>query len=134
MAADARILLVLPVHHRHRVPADQALDPPLQIRIARVRHFLVLGNGVQVRSDQLARGVDAGLARPAAKRGQELGTMLSALGDHDLVKGLDPLGHFLRKACLDWHCLFCAHRSGSLTCRNWVLLWNAREGMGHCPV
>ena len=28
------ILLVLPVHHRHRVPADQRLDPPLQLAIA----------------------------------------------------------------------------------------------------
>ena len=51
-----------------------------------------------------------------AQRRQQLGALLGAFRDHDLVEGLNPLGHLLGKACLGWHCLFCAHRSGSLTC------------------
>ena len=133
VAADAGILLVLPMHHRHRVPADQALDAPLQVPIAGIGHFLVLGNGVQIGRHQLARSVDARLARATAKRRQQLGAMLGAFRNHDLVKGLDPLGHLLGKACLGWHCLFCAHRLGSLTC-GIGSCHATREGMGHCSV
>ncbi len=114
VAADAGIFLVLPMHHGHGVPADQAFDAPFQIGIAGIGHFLVLRNGIQVWRDQLARRVDAGLARAAAQCRHQFGAMLGPLRDHDLVKGLDPLGHLFGKACLGWHCLFCAHRSDPL--------------------
>ena len=41
VAADALFGLVRADHHRQRIPADQALDPPLDVRVAGHRHLLV---------------------------------------------------------------------------------------------
>ena len=95
--ADAVVLLVLPVHHRHRVPADQRLDPPLQLSIARIRHFLMLRNRVHIRRGQLARLRDPCLARPLLQRRQQLRALLRTLAHHHIVKCFDPLPHLLRK-------------------------------------
>ena len=48
VAADARAFLVRPHHHRHRVPADDALDLPLQFAVAGVRGLLIGRDGVDV--------------------------------------------------------------------------------------
>ena len=82
-------------------------------RIAGIGHFLMLGNGIQVGSGQLARRVDAGLARALAQCRQQLGAMLGPLRDNDVVKGLDPLRYLFGKACLGWHCLFLCSSIGS---------------------
>ena len=39
VAADSWVLLVLAMHHGHRVPANQALDAPLQLRDRRDREL-----------------------------------------------------------------------------------------------
>ena len=59
--ADARALLVRPHDHRHRVPADDALDAPLDLAIAGIGRLLVDGDRVDV-----GRG---GHARRTARRG-----------------------------------------------------------------
>ena len=99
MAADAGVVLVLPMHHRHGVPADQALDTPLEVAVAGIGHLVVLGNGVQVGRDQLARDRNAGLARSGAQGRQQLGAMLPVTRHH-LVKGLDPLRYLGSKVNL----------------------------------
>src|SRR5258708_38446671 len=48
MAADAGIFLVLAMHHRHGVPAHQALDSPLQSAVTGIRLFFIRGDGVDV--------------------------------------------------------------------------------------
>src|SRR5215469_2956031 len=39
--ADARILLILTMHHRHRVPANQRLDSALERTVARVGNLVM---------------------------------------------------------------------------------------------
>ena len=69
VATDARIVLVLFVHHGHGIPADQRFNAALQLTIAGVRHLVVLGDGVQVGRGDVACGGHAGFARPGAQRG-----------------------------------------------------------------
>ena len=40
VAADSGIFLVLPMHHRHGIPANQALDAALHRAVAGVRQLL----------------------------------------------------------------------------------------------
>ena len=53
VSADARVILVLPHHHRHGVPADEALDAALHGAIAGVRHFVFHPYGIDVRCIQV---------------------------------------------------------------------------------
>src|SRR6185437_8748143 len=71
MPADARIVLVLLVHHRHRVPANQRLDAALQRAVAWIRSLIVLGDGVLERSDHVTRRWYTGLARTSAQCRQQ---------------------------------------------------------------
>jgi len=63
VATDPGILLILAMHHGHRVPADQGFQPQFELTIPWIGHFLMLGNGIQVGGGQRPRGGDAGLAR-----------------------------------------------------------------------
>ena len=60
---DAGVLLILAVHHRHRVPADQALNLPLHRSVAGIGQLIMLRNRIVVRRGQLAGRRHAGLAR-----------------------------------------------------------------------
>src|SRR4030095_14937789 len=44
--AQAIEVLVRPMDHRHRVPADDALDPPLQIAVARISRLSTGGGRI----------------------------------------------------------------------------------------
>src|SRR6185312_5203866 len=44
VSADAGILLVLPVDHRHSIPTDQALDAALHRPISRIGMFFFYGD------------------------------------------------------------------------------------------
>ena len=55
-------LLVLAMHHGHRVPANQALDAALELTVAGIRNFLVNRNCVHVRRVELNRNFDTRLA------------------------------------------------------------------------
>ena len=48
VAADALVFAIGPHHHRHRIPTDDALDPPLELAVARERRLLVCRNRVDV--------------------------------------------------------------------------------------
>ncbi len=95
MAADAGILLILAVDHGHGVPADEGFDAALEIAVAGIGHFVVLGNGVAVGRGEFVFGLDAGFAGTLAERLHQVGTLLRAFGDDHLVEGFDPLGDFL---------------------------------------
>src|SRR5580704_12966042 len=109
MAADSRILLVLAVYHRHRIPPNQALHTPLQIAVAGIGHLFVFGNGVEVGSGQLAGGRDSGFPRALTQRLEELRAALRALGNDNVIKGFDPLMDLVDKAGLYGDFCFCAH-------------------------
>ena len=101
MAADARALLVRPHHHGHGVPADDALDAPLDLAVAGIGGLLVGGNRVDV-----GRGGGAGTATPrwnarCLSRSAETRPALPPAGD-DVVEGVEPFGGFLRVVIRDW--------------------------------
>ena len=100
VTTDARIVLVLLVHHRHRIPANQRLDAALQFAVAGVRHLIVLGNSVQEGSDDVAGRGYTCFARAGTQRRQQHSALFPILCD-DLVKGLDPLGDLRGHILLD---------------------------------
>ena len=58
--ADAVIVLVRFDNHRHRVPANDRLDPPFDIKIAGIGWLLLDGNGVDVRRLRSYRQTNTG--------------------------------------------------------------------------
>jgi len=58
IAANAGVVLVGAHHHGHRVPADEALDPPLNGPVAGIRDFFVHRNRVDIRSFQTIGSLD----------------------------------------------------------------------------
>src|SRR5271166_3777664 len=59
VSADPGIFLVLPVHHGHRVPADQALDAAFQVAVARIGNLFRRRNGIEVGRIELNRNINA---------------------------------------------------------------------------
>ncbi len=88
VAADAGILLVLPMHHGHRVPADQALDAPLQLTIAGIGNFFLDRNGVDVGRVQLHRNFDTRLACSLDQSLKQFAAAVSPFVIHHLLEGL----------------------------------------------
>ena len=91
MAADAGIFLVLPMHHGHGVPADQALDAALHRAVAGVGHLFADRNRVDVGGIELDRDVHAGFTGAAGKGVQQAGTLARAFLVNDFVKSFNPL-------------------------------------------
>ena len=89
--ADAGIFLVLPMDHRHGVPADQALDAALHRPITGVRMLFLHRNGVDVRGIQMDWDVHAGLLGAAGKGVQQTGTLARTFLVNDFVKSFNPL-------------------------------------------
>ena len=94
VAADAGILLVLAMHHGHRVPADQALDAALQKAIAGIGNFFFDRNGVDVRRVQLHRNLDARLTGAIHQRSEQIAAAIGAFLVDDLIEGFEPFGNF----------------------------------------
>ena len=67
MSADALVLLVGLDHHRHRVPADEAPDPPFDFEIPGVGRFLGGRDGVDVGSIEWRGDLGAAGAEPIAE-------------------------------------------------------------------
>ena len=94
--ADAVALLVRPHDHRHRVPADDALDAALDLAVAGIVGLLVDGNRVDV-----GRGGRAGVTHAALEGSllepieQKLRPPRPAAGDH-VIQRVEPFGGFLR--------------------------------------
>src|SRR5258708_251400 len=135
MAADARIFLVLAMHHRHGIPAHQALDSPLESAVTGVRLFFIRRDGVDVGRVELNGKVHARLLGATRQGFKQLASAAGALLFYDLVKGLNPLGKLLvvRFQLRDW---FCIHSSNSMprTWRSALLLPEFRRGRAACPL
>jgi hypothetical protein len=96
VAADAVVVIVGPHHHGQGVPADQALQPPLQGAITRIGDLLLNRNGVHVgRVDVVGRRRpgDPGPVRKLVQ--QKSGPGRTGLADH-LVQRLQPFAGLLR--------------------------------------
>jgi hypothetical protein len=95
VAADARILLVLAMDHGHRIPTDERFQPLLELAVARVGHFIMLGNGIQVRGGKRHGGGDAGFARSLPEGGDQFGAVFGTFPNDQVVESLNPLRYFL---------------------------------------
>ena len=111
MAADARILFILAMHHGHRVPADKGFQPLLELAVTGVGYFLMLRDGVEVGGRQRAGGGDAGLACPLPQCGNQLCSLFMAFADHQVVECLNPLCYLVRKLRLRGYSDFGFHRN-----------------------
>ena len=90
--AQAAVLAVGVDHHRHRVPADVALDPPLHLPIPRERRLLIGGDGVDVRRADHPRHIHAARAQPFGQAVQEARGLLRPLVlQRELQHGLQRL-------------------------------------------
>ena len=83
-------------HHRHRVPADDALDLPFEVPVAGERDFLVLRDRVHVRGGDAERDVHAGGPGLALEGVEEELGPLRPLDPEDGFQRLQPLGGFQR--------------------------------------
>src|ERR1051326_1234490 len=91
MLADAGIFLVLPVDHRHGVPANQALDAALHRTITRIGMFFFYRDRVHVGGIELDWDVHSGLAGTSSKGVKQTGTLARAFLVNDFVKSFNPL-------------------------------------------
>ena len=113
VSADAGILLILPMHHRHRIPADQRLHAPLQLAVARIGNFVELRNRVAERRRDRARRRHARLARTCPQRRQHRRALFPVMRN-DVVKRLNPLGHLGRQIVLGRFIHLSCHRYSPL--------------------
>src|SRR5271166_4346783 len=86
VTADPRVLLILAMHHRHRIPASQALEAPLQLPIAGIRNFLLDWNGVDIRRVQLNRDFHSGSSSVLDQGLDQFTAAVRALVFNDLVE------------------------------------------------
>ena len=94
VAADPVRVAIGADHHRHRVPADEALDPPLDLLAAGERGLLVGRDGVDVGRDRRERQRHSAHPRMMADGGEEpLDAAAVSLLD-DVVEGFAPLALF----------------------------------------
>ena len=97
VAADVRVGIGLH-HHRHRVPADDALDAAFDVAVARIRRLLVGRDGVDVRRGQAGGRTRRG-AQLCRDLFQQLRRALRPLALHGQFKhGLQRLGHLVAVA------------------------------------
>ena len=94
VAADAVLGLVGLHHHGERVPADEALDAPLDLAAAGERRLVVGGNRVDVGCVGGERQLDAVAARVVAQLAQQLADPDRAARLDHVVERLEPLARF----------------------------------------
>jgi hypothetical protein len=95
MAPDAGIVLILPDHHGHRIPANQALDAALHRPVAGIGGFIFGADRINVRCVELNGHLGAVGARAFVELlQQKSGAIRTGLIDH-LVQRLNPLRSLL---------------------------------------
>ena len=113
MTADAVIMLVLPRHHGHGVPPDDALDAPLQRAIAGIGDFILGRNGVDVVGGEAERKINSGPFGTIGKLFQEKGSPVGSNFIQDLIQGLDPFRCFARIGVIHTFSELLVHGVGS---------------------
>ena len=95
MAADAGVFLVLPVHHGHGVPADQALDAPFERAVARIGNLVLHRNGIDVSRVQLNWNIHPSAAGARNQSAKQRASTVPAFLLQELIEGFQPLRDFL---------------------------------------
>jgi hypothetical protein len=94
VAADGLVVLVRPHHHRERIPPNVVLDMTFEETVARVGHFLIAGDAIDVRRDEFQRGSNAELGCSIVEALKEVRSPVRpSLVDH-LIQGVQPLASF----------------------------------------
>src|SRR5262245_4558621 len=96
MAANAVVVAIGANDHRHRVPADDAFDAPLDFAIARIGRLFVGGNCVDVGSRRDERQVDASLISGFIELREQIADALGAFAFENVAKRFEPLLGFSR--------------------------------------
>ncbi len=95
VAANAAVVLVGAHHHRHRIPADEALDATLNRTVAGIRQLQFRRNRVHVGRGEPVNAGSAEAHRTVTEFPQQVGCPVRACFVHNLIQGLNPLGGFL---------------------------------------
>jgi hypothetical protein len=82
--------------HRHCVPADDALNPPFDLQIARVARLRGERNRIDVRRVRSKRHADASQVRTLLQSHQEFPQLVGAVAMQHIVERLAPLIQFAR--------------------------------------
>ncbi len=109
MAADAAVVLIGAHHHGHGVPADQALDPPLDGPVARVGNFFVHRNGVDIRGLQDVRRLNPVESGALGKAVKQVGDAVRPSLLHDAVQSFQPFAGLLCVGILAGYEFCCKH-------------------------
>ena len=96
VAANALVLAVRLDHHRHRVPANNALDAPLDLAIARKRRLLVRRNRVHIRRPAGHRQRHAPLLRVDLQFREDLAHPTVPSRGQQVFQGFEPIASFRR--------------------------------------
>ena len=96
VAADPGGGNVRPQDHRHRVPADEAPDPPLDRLVAGEVGFLLRADGVDVAGLRERRKPDVALAGPLQELVHDEAGAIGALLVDDVVERRDPVPGLVR--------------------------------------
>jgi hypothetical protein len=95
--------------HRHRVPAQDRADLPLERHVAVAVRFALHGNRVDVCGRRLERNVAAGATGFVDHAFEQVMRALGAIGTDDGGQRLDPLPRFDRIDVLIEHVLQLIH-------------------------
>ena len=96
VTADARMFFVGPHHHRHRIPANDALDAAFQFPVPRILRLLVGRNAVDVGRIQRHGTVHPFADRPLLQHGQQVLGALGPLAGEHVLERLQPFRRFVR--------------------------------------
>src|SRR5579863_3001796 len=95
MSADAGVVFILPDHHRHRIPAQEALDAALHSAIAGIGYFVFGTERIDVRSVEVDGQFSAVGARPLIELFQKIRSAIRPGRIDHLFQGFHPLRSLL---------------------------------------
>ncbi len=96
VTADAGKVAIGPHDHRHRVPADDALDPPLDLPVARINRLLVDRDRIDVGRVGRKRQLDALLMSVLVQHRQQILHALRTFALQHIFQRIEPLTRFRR--------------------------------------
>ena len=126
--ADPFRRLVGAHHHGRRVPAHEALDPALEVRVARHQRLIVGGDGVDVGRVGRERQRDAALGRVEGQFAEQPGDFGRSAGLQHIIKRLEPLAGFNG---IELRRVFRSNVSHGTLVPSGSIDWTARQTAGH---
>ena len=94
--ADARMFLIRSHDHRHRIPADDALDAAFDFSVAGIDRLLIGGNAIDIRRHGGKRYFDAGPMGFFLQDGEQIADALRPLAFQNVSERFEPFLGFAR--------------------------------------